>query len=325
MNRWSDGREAWQTAFNCCTSLGAQTAPLLKDEVASEMFLMQIMGFVMSLKAYLRDEKVTKEECGERMDWQFMRRLNASVCPPMQALKVISATSREQVPDDSKLAAAIFDEVSEQVRVINHALGKMRLIKSTPMTKGYVTTLRSFLILWLGTLPMAVIGRFGWLAPLVIAFIAFLFINVEKMAVEIENPFGDDPNDLPQEQYIMQLEEVLLEMLPTYEPELEEEEDEEGEDASKASAALGFPANLPPGRYFMDVPGNHGQPYLSAVLPLAASNGPTQSWREQLRARMGIGEMMSGSSSPTRTLSSPSRGMPSPTRSSPTRNSPTRL
>ena len=134
MNRWSDGREAWQTAFNCCTSLGAQTAPLLKDEVASEMFLMQIMGFVMSLKAYLRDEKVTKEECGERMDWQFMRRLNASVCPPMQALKVISATSREKVPDDSKLAAAIFDEVSEQVRVINHALGKMRP-KSTPMTK----------------------------------------------------------------------------------------------------------------------------------------------------------------------------------------------
>ena len=94
------------------------------------------------------------------------------------------------------------------------------------MTLGYVTTLRSILVLWLITLPVALIGEFHWLAtPVtafigflfltflsllspsptclrvpskVIAFIGFLFLNVEQMAVEIEQPFGDDPNDLPQ-------------------------------------------------------------------------------------------------------------------------------
>jgi putative membrane protein len=295
MNRWADGRQAWQTAFNCCTSLGAQTSPLLKDEVASELFLMQLMAFAMSLKAYLRDEKVTKEECGERMDWAYMRKLNASACPPMQALKALSVTSREEVPEDSKLASAIFDEVSEQIRVINHAFGTMRLIKTTPMTKGYVTTLRSFLILWLGTLPMGVIGKFGWLATPVIAFIAFLFINVEKMAVEIEQPFGDDPNDLPQERYLMDLQEVLVEFLPSYEPEIEKDEkDEEDEEQALQNQKLlspMFPPNLPPGRYYMDVPPNSAPPYLHSAYSYPGM-GPSPSWREQLRARMGIPEMI---------------------------------
>ena len=54
------------------------------------------------------------------------------------------------------------------------------------MTKGYVTTLRSFLILWLSTLPLAMIGKYGWGASPVLLFIAYLFLSVEKMAVEIE-------------------------------------------------------------------------------------------------------------------------------------------
>ena len=105
------------------------------------------------------------------------------------------------------------------------------------MTLGYVTTLRSIMMLWLSTLPLCLIGEFGWLATPLIAFIAFLFINIEQMAVEIEQPFGDDPNDLPQEQYIIELEEQLLEMVPGFEPELEDD----------GGYALNVPRAPPPG------------------------------------------------------------------------------
>ena len=283
MNRWSDARGAWQTIFNCVSSLAAQTAPLLKDDVSTELFLMQLMAFVMQLKAFLRDDKVKREECGPRMDWQYMRVLNASACPPMQALKQLALTSREHTPEDSKLSAAIFDEVSEQIRVINHALGTCRLIKTTPMTKGYVTTLRSFLILCLATLPLAIIGKFEWLATPVLAFIAFLFLNVEKMAVEIEQPFGDDANDLPQEQYIMQLEEVLLEMLPGYEPPI----DDDDSLSLKGGVGLPPPGNLPPGRYYMDVPAGStplGLPAPQSTWNPAWANVSPQ-WRSNFRSQ----------------------------------------
>ena len=82
------------------------------------------------------------------------------------------------------------------------------------MTYGYVATLRSFLVLWLATLPLTLIGEYGWLAPPALSLIAFLFLTVEQMAIEIEQPFGDDANDLPLEDYILNLETTILEMLP---------------------------------------------------------------------------------------------------------------
>lgn len=38
----------------------------------------------------------------------------------------------------------------------------MERIKETPMVFGYVATLRFFLILWLVTLPIALIGEYNW-------------------------------------------------------------------------------------------------------------------------------------------------------------------
>ena len=249
MKRWQDARNSWQVVYSCITNLAYQTAPLLKDDVSTEIFLMQLMAFSMSLKAFLRDTKTERAECGPRMDWRFMRQLNASACPPLQALKLMSETCRTSVPEDGKLTSAIFDEVSEQIRVTNHAVGTMTTIKTTPMTKGYVTTLRSFLILWLATLPLAMLPKYGWEATPVMLFIAYLFLSIEKMAVAIEQPFGDDADDLPQEQYIMEIEAALLEQIPGFEPELDED-DEDDEQAP-------YWHSLPPGgaaRYYMDVP-----------------------------------------------------------------------
>ena len=234
MNRWWEARCAWSTIINCCISLGAQTAPILHDDEACETMLMQIMAFAISVKAHMRDEPIQRDEIGPRMSWKHCKTLNRSCNPPLIALQAIFTTVRENLPKDNQsLGSAIFDEVSEQIRVLNHAVGACKKIDTTPMTYGYVTTLRSFLILWLATLPMSLIGEFGWLAPPVLSFIAFLFINVEKMAVEIENPFGDDPNDLPQEDYIMQLQEQLIEMTPGYEYEEDDDDDDDDGWAAK--------------------------------------------------------------------------------------------
>ena len=145
MERWWEARCSWQIISGCCLSIGAQTAPVLRDEAATERLLMQLMAFAVSLKAHLRDEKVSRKEVGERMDWQFVRLLNKSCCPPLQALKAISETVRTNLPvddgskegaDNTKLGSAIYDELSEQIRVLNHAVGACRKIKSTPMTFG---------------------------------------------------------------------------------------------------------------------------------------------------------------------------------------------
>ena len=70
-----------------------------------------------------------------------------------------------------------------------------------------------FLLLWLVTLPFTLISTFAWWSTPMVSIVAFLFFNLEQMAMEIEQPFGDDPNDLPLEEFCLRVERVLLDIL----------------------------------------------------------------------------------------------------------------
>ena len=41
------------------------------------------------------------------------------------------------------------------------------------------------------------IGSMGWYAPAAAAVVAFGLYGIDEIGVEIEEPFGRDPNDLP--------------------------------------------------------------------------------------------------------------------------------
>jgi putative membrane protein len=57
--------------------------------------------------------------------------------------------------------------------------------------------IKQLLFIYLLTLPFVLVSAIGWFAPLAVAVIAFGLMGIEDAGVEIEDPFGDDPNDLP--------------------------------------------------------------------------------------------------------------------------------
>ena len=222
MNRWWEARCTWQTIKSSACNIAACTAPILRSPEATELVLMQLMAMLMACKAHLRGEKIVQEECGGRMDWLFVSKLNRSHNPPLMALKEVLSTVRSNLPDETAAGArkgmsiSHYDETSQQLQEINQAFQNCLKIRDTPMVYTYVTTLRSFLIVWLLTLPFALVGKFGWLAVPVHSLLAFLFLSIEQMAVEIEQPFGNDANDIPMESYIMDAEKTIVEQIPGY-------------------------------------------------------------------------------------------------------------
>ena len=76
-----------------------------------------------------------------------------------------------------------------------------------------MAALRGFLLLWLFTMPFTLIGTYGFVAVPAMALVGFLFLNLELMAMEIEQPFGDDADDLPLEEYCLGIERVCLSFL----------------------------------------------------------------------------------------------------------------
>jgi putative membrane protein len=49
-------------------------------------------------------------------------------------------------------------------------------------------------------LPLAFVNQFGYLSGLIATFVFYALVSMEVLAEEIEDPFGDDDNDLPTDQ-----------------------------------------------------------------------------------------------------------------------------
>jgi putative membrane protein len=60
--------------------------------------------------------------------------------------------------------------------------------------------LRRVMIVYCFSLPFALVEQFGWLTVPAILGVAYTFFGIEEIGVEIENPFGDDINDLALEE-----------------------------------------------------------------------------------------------------------------------------
>ena len=53
------------------------------------------------------------------------------------------------------------------------------------------------LFTYLATLPFVLVAKMGMATPLAVGLIAFGLLGVEEAGLELEDPFGEDANDLP--------------------------------------------------------------------------------------------------------------------------------
>lgn len=75
--------------------------------------------------------------------------------------------------------------------------GGCEKIKNTPVPFTYASLIKFTLLLYLMTLPFVLVAKMGFAAPLMVAGVAFGMLGIEEAGVEIENPFGVEPNNLP--------------------------------------------------------------------------------------------------------------------------------
>eukprot|EP00617_Octactis_speculum_P000307 CAMPEP_0185793268 /NCGR_PEP_ID=MMETSP1174-20130828/159379_1 /TAXON_ID=35687 /ORGANISM="Dictyocha speculum, Strain CCMP1381" /LENGTH=206 /DNA_ID=CAMNT_0028488397 /DNA_START=386 /DNA_END=1006 /DNA_ORIENTATION=+ len=79
------------------------------------------------------------------------------------------------------------------------ALGACERIKKTPQPFGLVALFRTLMVVYMTTLPIALIGNAPPLAAFGVTYgLGIAMFGMEKIGTELEMPFGmDDRNDLP--------------------------------------------------------------------------------------------------------------------------------
>jgi putative membrane protein len=98
--------------------------------------------------------------------------------------------------------------------MLHDALGGCERIVKTPVPFAYAQHSKLLVTLFCFTLPFAMSETLGWLTPLGSGLVAFALFGVDEIGVEIEDPFGHDPNDLPVDAIGDTIERNLGELLP---------------------------------------------------------------------------------------------------------------
>ena len=81
--------------------------------------------------------------------------------------------------------------------LIDHVGGCERILK-TPLATAYVILIRRFLVVFLLTLPFALLRRVEWMTPFICLLVAYPILALDHIAEDLQHPFSPKSiNHLP--------------------------------------------------------------------------------------------------------------------------------
>ena len=93
------------------------------------------------------------------------------------------------------------------------ACGACERIKNTPIPFSYSLFLKKFIFIYVVTLPLAFVTSFGYFSAFIATFVFYVLVSMEVLAEEIEDPFGNDDNDLPTDSITERIQEITNNIL----------------------------------------------------------------------------------------------------------------
>jgi len=195
-DRYWEGRKLWGGIVNESRNLARSASVLLREDPELRLETLQWMTlFPYSVMHKLRGT-------GFQVDFPGPASRALEVAGAQHPALAISVRLTECIQRARK-TGVIGDiqqgMLDQNLQQLVDYLGACERIHKTPLPFAYVVHLRRALILYCSTVPFALADTFGWTTPVAVALIGYVFLGIEEIGVEIEDPFGQDPNDLPLE------------------------------------------------------------------------------------------------------------------------------
>lgn len=96
-----------------------------------------------------------------------------------------------------KLAVNEYRDLVLMVQSFQEAFHGFRVLIFTPYPFPLVQMTRAFLLFWVYTLPLVLLKDYRlWSALLIVSLVSFGFIGIEYVSMALDDPFGDETNDV---------------------------------------------------------------------------------------------------------------------------------
>ncbi|KAJ3101044.1 hypothetical protein HDU97_001687 [Phlyctochytrium planicorne] len=137
---------------------------------------------------------------------------------PLTVINQLSVFNASKLKKD-EISPAMSASLHAQINAIVDAVTGMERILATRIPHAYGLHLRQVLVIYCLFLPMQIMASLGWYTGPCLMLVSFVLFGIENLGLEIENPFGYDPNDLPLDRYCEATKREIEDLIRTRRPE----------------------------------------------------------------------------------------------------------
>ncbi len=204
--RWWEGRKLWGQLVNESRNMCLKVKILVPTTKSDQIHFGEVLiSFAFGLKHHLRDSRPTKTIHGVELD----PTANIPVAMTGELYKLLLKWQKEDLIDGFTRM-----QLDEHIKTLMDILGSCERIRSTPLAVSYRAFLRQGIALNLLALPWFVPPEVSFIFSLPILLIgAYFLIGLELIAEDIEDPFGDDGDDLPLDHICENIQATISEIL----------------------------------------------------------------------------------------------------------------
>lgn len=199
-DRFWEGRKLWGNIVNASRNLARQIWVSIeevepKDRSGKICALKLLVAFAVATKLHLRSQPIN-EEVNSLISESRFQKLKLMNNPPLEIAFWIEDYLQSQYQRNCINTYQLHSLKDLLSHLVDYLGGCERILK-TPIPLAYAIHLKQLLLIYCLSLPFQLVDDFGWYTGLIVALIGFTLLGIEEIGIEIENPFGHDPNDLP--------------------------------------------------------------------------------------------------------------------------------
>ena len=211
-DRWWEGRKQWGALVNNSRNLSIKLNSILtQDDEKNRSFFKQIIPrFALELKNHLQSENtrfsLDEKPHPEIPDFDHKKHVPNQVASLIMN-RLILLNRQKNISGEQLIL------LNGEATALLDICGACERIKNTPIPYSYSAFIKKFILFYILSLPLGFVFNLGYLVIPVVIFVFYVLASLELIAEEIEEPFGNDANDLPMQRMADSIRKNVIEIL----------------------------------------------------------------------------------------------------------------
>jgi len=128
---------------------------------------------------------------------------------PLEILTYLSCYVEEVSMNGTLKSPIIYGQIMTSLAALTDTQSSAERVLTTPLPVGYNILISQIVLLYIYLLPFQLYSTLGWITIPGTVAAAYIIIGLAAIGNELENPFGNDVNDLPLDHYCEELQREL--------------------------------------------------------------------------------------------------------------------